>query len=162
MALSPFLDRQLGVFDPFLSPEKRMWDAALSFWDRDADGHSRQFARDVSAVANTRIDWCETPHAHVLKADLPGLDRSEVKIQLEEDRVLQISGERKREESRKTDNWHRVERAHGSFLRRFWLPDDSNVDAISAKVDHGVLTVTVPKLACAAEKNNNVKPIDVQ
>ncbi|XP_024528677.1 18.0 kDa class I heat shock protein-like [Selaginella moellendorffii] len=99
-----------------------------------------------SAVANTRVDWLETPEAHIFKADLPGVSREEVKISVEDGRTLQISGERKKHESDKSDKWHRVERSHGSFLRKFRLPESANVEAIKATVEHGVLTVTIPKI----------------
>ncbi|KRX85815.1 17.9 kDa class I heat shock protein, partial [Trichinella patagoniensis] len=74
---------------------------------------------ETSAFAGARFDWKETPDAHVFKADLPGLKKEEVKVEVEEGSVLQISGERKRENEEKTDTWHRVERSSGSFLRRF-------------------------------------------
>uniref|UniRef100_UPI001E3A30EE Hsp20 family protein n=1 Tax=Campylobacter coli TaxID=195 RepID=UPI001E3A30EE len=60
-------------------------------------------------------------------------------------RVLQISGERKREQEEKCDTWHRVERSSGSFVRRFRLPENSKPDAVNAAIENGVLTVTVPK-----------------
>jgi HSP20 family protein len=69
-----------------------------------------------------------------------------VKVQVEEGRVLQISGERKKEEASPTDRWHRVERPHGSFLRRFKLPENTKVEEVKAAMENGVLTVTVPKI----------------
>ena len=70
-----------------------------------------------------------------------------MKVQVEEGRVLQISGEHKKEEtSSSSDRWHRVERAHGSFLRRFKLPENTKVDDVKAAMENGVLTVTVPKI----------------
>lgn len=107
---------------------------------------SRQFARNAHAVANTQIDWRETPDAHVFKADLPGLTREEVKVQVVDGKTLEIGGERKKEDVHKGDTWHRVERAQGSFMRRFRLPDNTNVEEIKAQVLDGVLTVTIPKL----------------
>ncbi|THU52589.1 hypothetical protein C4D60_Mb10t05560 [Musa balbisiana] len=97
------------------------------------------------AVANTRIDWKETSEAHVFKADLPGVKKEEVKVEVEDGRVLQISGERSREEEKKNDKWHRVERSSGRFLRRFRLPENAKVDEVKASMEDGVLTVTVPK-----------------
>ncbi|KAL3695689.1 hypothetical protein R1sor_009765 [Riccia sorocarpa] len=109
------------------------------------DGPMRSMIPDVRAIAGTRVDWKETADVHVFKADLPGLNRDEVKLTVEDDRVLQITGERTQEKDEKTDKWHRVERSHGRFLRRFSLPENANVEKIHAKVEDGVLTVTVPK-----------------
>ena len=75
-----------------------------------------------------------------------GLSKQEVKVQVEEGRVLQISGEHKKEETSSSDRWHRVERSHGSFLRRFKLPENTQVDDVKAAMENGVLTVTVPKI----------------
>ncbi|XP_024381741.1 17.4 kDa class I heat shock protein [Physcomitrium patens] len=142
MALSLFGSRGNGVFDPFEFGS--VWDP----FSAPESGLSRKLAGDAHAGANTRIDWRETPEAHIFKADLPGLRKEEVKIQVVEGKSLEISGERKREELQKGDTWHRVERAQGSFLRRFRLPEGANVDEVKAQVQDGVLTVTVtvPKL----------------
>ncbi|CAK9223976.1 unnamed protein product [Sphagnum troendelagicum] len=154
MALTPFFGSgRNGVFDPF---DLGFWDPVDS-WRSNFFG--RNVGRDVQAVASTRIDWVETPEAHVFKADLPGLQKEDVKVTLEGDRTLQISGERTREQEKKTDTWHRVERSHGKFLRRFRLPDNANVESVNAKVENGVLTVTVPK-AKKAEPEVRVVNID--
>ncbi|MCA0781517.1 Hsp26/alpha crystallin family protein, partial [Vibrio vulnificus] len=87
----------------------------------------------------------ETPEAHVFKADLPGLKKEEVKVEVEDDRVLQIRGERNADKEEKTDTWHRVERSTGQFVRRFRLPENAKMDRIKAAMENGVLTVTVPK-----------------
>ncbi|KAK7849204.1 18.1 kda class i heat shock protein [Quercus suber] len=104
------------------------------------------FAKETSALVDTRVDWKETPEAHVFKADLPGLNKEEVKVEVEDDRVLQISGERKVEKEEKKDTWHRVERSSGKFLRRFRLPENAKMDQTKASMENGVLTVTVPKV----------------
>eukprot|EP01018_Ginkgo_biloba_P006527 Gb_22090 [translate_table: standard] len=137
MALMPsFFGRRSGnTFDPF---SLDVWDPFQVFGDLVP-------SKEVSAVANTRIDWKETPEAHIFKADLPGLKKEEVKIEVEEDRILQISGERNKEEEQKNEKWHRIERSRGSFLRRFRLPENAKVDEIKAVMENGVLTVTVPK-----------------
>lgn len=74
-----------------------------------------------------------------------GLAKEDVKVTVEDGNTLQIAGERSHEGVDKDDKWHRVERSHSKFLRRFRLPDNTNVDAVKATVSHGVLTVTVPK-----------------
>ncbi|XP_009380957.3 16.9 kDa class I heat shock protein 1 [Musa acuminata AAA Group] len=136
--------RRSNVFDPF----------SLDLFDDPFHGFPFDTFRSLSeslpsetwAVANTRIDWKETPEAHVFKADLPGVKKEEVKVEVEDGRVLQISGERSREEEeKKNDKWHRVERSSGRFLRRFRLPENAKVDEVKASMEDGVLTVTVPK-----------------
>jgi HSP20 family protein len=96
-------------------------------------------------VLNTPIDWKETPEAHVFIADLPGLNKEEVKVEFDDGRVLQISGERNVEKDDKNDKWHRVERCRGKFLRRFRLPENAKIDEVKASMENGVLTVSVPK-----------------
>ncbi|KAF3771882.1 heat shock protein [Nymphaea thermarum] len=100
---------------------------------------------EASVFVNAQIDWKETPEAHVFKVDLPGLRKEEVKVEIEEGRVLQISGERSKEVEEGNDRWHRVERSRGKFLRRFRLPENARVDQVRAAMEHGVLTVTMPK-----------------
>ncbi|XP_050290941.1 17.6 kDa class I heat shock protein 3-like [Quercus robur] len=148
MSLIPsiFGGRRTNVFDPF----------SLDIWD-PFDGLFTSVP-ETSSFANVRIDWKETPEAHVFKADLPGLKKEEVKVEVEEGRVLQISGERSKEQEEKNEKWHRVERSSGKFLRRFRLPQNAKMDEIKASMENGVLTVTVPKVE---EKKPEVKPIEI-
>ena len=113
---------------------------------------------ETASFANTRIDWKETPEAHVFKADLPGVKKEEVKVEVEEGRVLQIRGDRRVEKEEKNDKWHRVERSSGKFMRRFRLPENVKVNEVKAAMENGVLTVTVPK---AEVKKPDVKAIDI-
>ena len=150
MSLIPsfFGGRRSGsVFDPF----------SLVIWDPFRDFPS-EHSRENSAFVNSRIDWKETPEAHVFEADLPGVKKEEVKVEVEDDRVLQISGERKVEKEDKNDTWHRVERSSGRFQRRFRLPENAKLDQIKASMENGVLTVTVPK---AEVKKPDVKAIEI-
>ncbi|WOL06964.1 hypothetical protein Cni_G15699 [Canna indica] len=98
-----------------------------------------------SVLLGVGVDWKETPGAHVFKADLPGFKKEDVKVEVEDGRVLQISGERKADKEEKTDTWYHVERSSGQFLRRFQLPENAKVDQVKAAMENGVLTVTVPK-----------------
>ncbi|OWM86197.1 18.2 kDa class I heat shock protein-like [Punica granatum] len=153
MSLIPswFSGRRSNVFDPF----------SVDLWDYFKDFPSTSLStnfRENSAFVNTRIDWKETPEAHVLKADLPGLKKEEVKVEVEDDRVLQISGERRVEKEEKSDTWHRVERSSGKFLRRFRLPENARMDQVKASMENGVLTITVPK---AEEKKPEMKSIEI-
>ncbi|EOA28036.1 hypothetical protein CARUB_v10024210mg [Capsella rubella] len=133
--------RSNNFYDPF----------SLEAWDPFREltlttPSSSLLSRDNSAIVNARVDWRETPEAHVFKADLPGLKKEEVKVEIEEDKsVLKISGERHVEKEDKNDTWHRVERSSGQFTRRFRLPENVKMDQINAAMENGVLTVTVPK-----------------
>ncbi|XP_057745946.1 17.3 kDa class I heat shock protein-like [Arachis stenosperma] len=152
MSLIPsfFGSRRSNVFDPF----------SLDVWDpfKDFQFPSSLTSSDNSAFVNTRVDWKETPEAHVFKADLPGLKKEEVKVEIEDNSVLQISGERNVEKEDKNDTWHRVERSSGKFMRRFRLPENAKMDQVKASMENGVLTVTVPK---AEVKKPDVKPIQI-
>ena len=157
MAMIPsiFGGRRSNVFDPF---SLDIWDPFEGFPFNNALANIPNSARETSAFANTRIDWKETPEAHIFKADLPGLKKEEVKVEVEEERVLQISGERSKEHEEKNDKWHRVERSSGKFLRRFRLPENAKVDQVKAAMENGVLTVTVPK---EEVKKPEVKSIEI-
>ena len=139
MAMIPsfFGGRRSNIFDPF----------SMDVWDpfNDFPLSVPDISRETSAMVNARVDWKETPEAHVFKADVPGLKKEEVKVEVEEGRVLQISGERNVEKEDKNDTWHRVERSSGKFFRRFRLPENAKVDQVKAAMENGVLTVTVPK-----------------
>ncbi|RZC73510.1 hypothetical protein C5167_048993 [Papaver somniferum] len=117
-----------------------------------------EFPNEATQFANTQIDWKETPESHVFKADLPGLMKEEVKVEAEEGKILQISGERNKEKEEKNDQWHRIERSSGKFLRRFKLPENGKVDQVKATMENGVLTVTVRKVA---EKKPEVKSVEI-
>ncbi|KAL1208528.1 18.1 kDa class I heat shock protein [Cardamine amara subsp. amara] len=159
MSLIPsiFGGRRSNVFDPFSSD---VWDPLEGFFTPSSAlaNASASTARDVAAFTNARVDWKETPEAHVFKADLPGMKKEEVKVEVEDKNVLQISGERSKENEEKNDKWHRVERASGKFMRRFKLPENAKMEEVKATMENGVLTVMVPK---SPEKKREIKSIDI-
>ncbi|KAJ4980328.1 hypothetical protein NE237_031165 [Protea cynaroides] len=128
MSISPSLfDRRFSLFDPF-----------HSFFSDNSDL--------FGISTNAEIDWKETKHAHVFQVDLPGLSKNDVKLELHERRVLEITGERNEvEQAEKDEKWHCKERTTGKFTRRFRLPENAKIDEIKATMENGVLTVTVPK-----------------
>ncbi len=90
------------------------------------------------------LDVAETEDAFVLKADLPGLTRDQVEIEVR-DGTLTIAGERRAEHEHNAEGYHRVERAFGSFSRSMSLPEGVDAESISADFANGVLEVRVPK-----------------
>ncbi|XP_037425436.1 17.4 kDa class I heat shock protein-like [Triticum dicoccoides] len=151
------LIRRGDVFDPF---SLDLWEPFDGFPFDSGSGSifPRTTSSEAAAFAGARIDWKETPEAHVFKADVPGLRKEEVKVEVDDGNVLQISGERNKEQEEKTDTWHRVERSSGKFLRRFRLPENVKAEEIKAAMENGVLTVTVPK---AEAKKPDVKPVQI-
>lgn len=90
------------------------------------------------------MDLVETDQDFVLRADLPGVEEHDVKIELE-DRVLTVAGERRAEHEERKEGYYRVERSSGSFARTLTLPEGVNPDGIKASFDKGVLEVRIPK-----------------
>ncbi len=90
------------------------------------------------------MDLVETKNHFVLRADLPGLTESDVKIELE-DNVLTLAGERKAEHDERKEGYYRIERASGTFSRSLTLPEAIDPEAIQATFTNGVLEVRVPK-----------------
>ncbi|XP_073009251.1 17.6 kDa class I heat shock protein-like [Typha latifolia] len=144
-----------GVFDPFTAD---LWDpfsGTSGVWNTGRSTGSD----DTTAIARTNVDWCETEKAHIITADLPGLKKEEVKVEVEDGNVLRISGERTKEEEEKGDTWHRMERRRGKFTRRFRLPDNAKMDEIKCTMENGVLNVVIPKEE--AQPSRNVRAIDI-
>lgn len=90
------------------------------------------------------VDIRESDNEITLEADLPGMKPGDFEVSVE-NRVLTLRGERKFEKKQETDNYHRVERSYGSFVRTFTLPSSVNVEAVSADFKDGVLQITLPK-----------------
>ncbi|HSE37617.1 MAG TPA: Hsp20/alpha crystallin family protein [Blastocatellia bacterium] len=101
-------------------------------------------------------DIYETEKEIVLKAELPGLKKEEVFVSIENS-VLTIRGERKFSEEIKRENFHRVERSYGEFLRSFTLPTFIDATKILAEFKDGLLMVTLPKREEAKPKQIEVK-----
>lgn len=103
---------------------------------------------DESSVVTSqwvpRVDIKEEPNRFVLYADIPGVDPQEIEVQMDKG-MLTIKGERRGEAVLDSESFSRIERHHGSFHRRFALPDSADPDGISAAGHNGVLQITIPK-----------------
>lgn len=102
------------------------------------------------------VDITEDDKEYLIKAELPAVKKDEVKVAVESG-VLTISGERRFEKEEKDKKYHRVERAYGSFVRIFSLPDNADDSKVSAEFNDGVLTVRLTKSEKARPKSIEVK-----
>lgn len=122
----------------------------------------RPLARmDPNSEMLAMVDWTpsadisETDTAYLIKAEIPGVKKEDVKVTLQ-DGILTIQGERKSEKEEKDKKFHRVECSYGSFMRSFRVPDDADESGVKAEFKDGILNVTLNKSAKAKPKAINV------
>lgn len=108
---------------------------------------------------NPRVDIYEGQNELVLEAELPGLKREDFDLSLENN-VLTLRGERKFEKRDEADNYHRVERAYGTFARSFTLPQTVQAENAAAAYKDGVLRVTLPKREEVKAQRIEIKTLD--
>jgi HSP20 family protein len=148
--------------------------SALSHWDpvRELDEFQNRLAAlfgrmtvPTKADGNewmTRAEWTplvdivEDDKEYLIKAELPEVDKNDVKVTLERG-VLTISGERKAEKKEEGKKYHRIERSYGSFVRSFTLPDDADPNRVTADFKNGILHVRVQKAEEAKPRQIDVK-----
>lgn len=110
------------------------------------------------------VDIFETKDTLVLKAELPGLREDQVQLRIENG-ILSLEGERKFEKETGEENYHRVERSYGRFVRTFSLPTSVDPDKAAATFENGILTVSLPKREETKPKQIRIHvggPIDVK
>jgi HSP20 family protein len=111
----------------------------------DAVSTARTDEKDmISSSWAPAVDIYEDEKQLVLTAELPGINEKDVDIKIE-DNTLIIHGERKLEKETREENYHRIERAYGSFYRSFTLPNHIDQDKIQAEHENGVLKIVMPK-----------------
>ncbi len=99
----------------------------------------------------------EDEKAYYVEIDLPGVKKEDINIEVK-DNVITVSGERKFKKTEEDKGYKRVESFFGKFERSFTLPADADAEKIEAKVEDGVLLITIPKV----EQKENVKKIEVK
>jgi HSP20 family protein len=141
-------------------------------WDpfkelEDVSNHlNRIFRRSSDSVQASResmtvADWSpsaditETDTAYLIKAEIPGVNKQDVKVSVQ-DGMLTIQGERKMEKEEKGKKFHRVECSYGSFVRSFRMPDDVDENSVNAEFKDGMLNVTLVKSAKPKPKSIKV------
>jgi HSP20 family protein len=90
------------------------------------------------------VDISESDNAYLVKAEIPGVDKNDVKVTIE-DGMLTLQGERKQEKEESGKKYHRIERSYGCFMRSFRLPDDADESATKAEFKDGMLNITLNK-----------------
>ena len=113
-------------------------------WPAWGAGSSLADAAPGSSQWQPPVDIREETGRFVIRADLPGIDPQDIEVQMDKG-ILSIQGERKADVADEDANYTRVERRHGSFHRRFALPDSADAEGIVASGRNGVLEVSIPK-----------------
>jgi HSP20 family protein len=121
---------------------------------QDAYAPSREEGLSTAAFAPA-ADVYEDENHITLKLEVPGIDEKDLDIRVENNNLI-IKGERKFEKEEKEENFRRVERQYGTFVRSFALPSMVDPNSISANYDKGVLSITMPKRAEAKPKQIQV------
>ena len=146
---------------------------AIIRWRENPFGELARFRREMDRLFDTgrwgvdgeeglnvgwapSVDLYEDEQNVVLTADIPGLGKKDVNVSVEDNRLV-ISGERKFENKDEQENYHRIERCYGSFSRTFALNPALDTEGISAKMDKGVLKITIPKKEEVKPKKIEIK-----
>jgi HSP20 family protein len=125
---------------------------SLDRWYREIErnvnegSEASQPALPNTAAWSPSVDLHEENDRFVLRADVPGVALKDIEV-FAQDGTLTVRGERPARERVNTDGFERIERAAGTFLRRFTLPDSARAEAIKARYADGVLEIEIPKQA---------------
>lgn len=142
---------QLAQWSPFREMDDMLARFQRGFGRSPVTGESLPMSVWAPAV-----DISETPKEYLIKAELPGMKKEEVRVTVENG-VLTLAGERKSEKEEKDEKYHRVERTYGSFARSFVLPEDAVAERISAECKDGLVTVRITKTEVPKAKSIEVK-----
>ncbi|MBF0425544.1 MAG: Hsp20/alpha crystallin family protein [Magnetococcales bacterium] len=139
----------LTTYDPFRN-FRMLQNEINRLFEHDVEGHN-----SLTAEWALRADIQEEKDRVIIFADLPGIEQKDISLNVEHGR-LTIAGERRFEESKKPEDYHRVERPYGRFSRTFQLPDSIDLEGIQASSRNGVLTVVLPKVEKAKPRSIQV------
>ncbi len=145
-------ERDLSTWSPFRDLVNMQREIGRVFDNLFSDADGNPVVSDWAP----RVDIMEHEDSYVIKAEMPGVNKNDVKITLH-DNVLSIRGEKKQEREEKDANYHRVERSYGTFERQFALPTGVKSDKIDASYRDGILTIMLPKAEEAKPKEIEVK-----
>jgi HSP20 family protein len=151
MALTKLAKRE----NPLITPWHRLMDDIFDmrpFFDWRPEWEMTGFGSGWSPA----LDIAETSDEYLMRAELPGVKKEDVKISLAQN-VLTITGEKKTEYKEENKKYHRLERSYGTFQRSFTLPSPVKADDVSASFKEGILEIRVPKTEEAKAKVIDIK-----
>lgn len=155
-------------YDPFRELRSLQDEMTRLFTGAAPTGTNREEMMHGAWMPN--VDIYDEKDNLVLEAELPGMKRDDFEISIENN-VITLRGERKFEKKAEGDNYHRIERAYGTFTRSFTLPQEVTADGATADFEDGILRVTLPKReetkarkieVRGASRGNEPKTIDTQ
>jgi HSP20 family protein len=145
---------RLALFDDFADELVRIWGQTWPLMPRPARRPFTWMAEMPTKWA-PRVDIFEQNGEIVVKAELAGVKKEDVKVSIQDDDLV-IEGERREEQEVKEENYYRMERAYGSFYRRLPMPSGIAADQIKATFTEGVLEVRMPKPAQAKAETQKI------
>ena len=150
-------EKSIQRWNPFRD-EPLFSDSLLRDWNHPFERLVRRFGegRSRGAELAPAVDLSEDEKSFRVTAELPGVKKEDVTIELNED-VLTIRGEKRSEREEKKDRAHWVERSYGSFARAFTLPNTAITDQMNASFKDGVLTVEIPKKEAPKARQISIK-----
>lgn len=143
--------RMLSPLDEMESWLEEAWHRPLSLIRAPFWGKGLAELHEVSPS----VDIYEDKSELVLKADLPGVKKEDIKVDISDD-FLTITGEKRKEEKVEREHYYRFERTHGAFCRRFELPEGTETDKVKAHFEDGVLEIRIPKSEEAVKKSKRI------
>jgi len=126
--------RDLGILQERMN--RVFEDAAVRGWKNDEPSATTSWS--------PAVDIYETDSEIMVQAELPGVDRKDIALQLENN-VLTLKGDRRFEKETNQENYHRIERSYGAFCRAFTIPTIVDEDKIRADYRDGILKIALPK-----------------
>lgn len=114
---------------------------------------------NANALLQPNMDIASTDKEYTVTVEIPGVDENDIKLELSQDGILTVRGEKKQEKEHKDKDFHRIERSYGSFQRTLSLPEDADGENVDASFKNGLLTITVPRKEVA---DTSVKRIDIK
>ncbi len=135
----------ISRYQPWTSPNGLQQEMKQVF-DRFFEDSEGDQSNVVTSQWAPRVDIKEDESRFAIFVDVPGVDPASIDVHMEQG-ILSIKGERKVEAIEGKGKYTRVERSHGTFYRRFALPDSADPENVSATGRHGVLEIVIPKRA---------------